>query len=132
MQESISDLTDKIESLETVTSVGAYPADYDLAKPDIIEVTGGDPDTVMSLIRDVLDDGDTCLQMANGSYLLYRSLGVIDEHDGSKFDILAYSGNRIEAVLVEAGSSESASVGDVHRFNTDETDYDITLYDAKS
>lgn len=132
MQESIPDLIDEIESLETVNSVEAYPADYDLAKPDIIEVTGGDSDTVMSLISDALDDDEACLQMANGSYMLYRPLGVIDEHDGSKFDILAYLDSKIEAVLVEGGLDESASVGDVLQFNADETDYDITLYDDES
>ncbi|KZX46357.1 hypothetical protein [Haloarcula sp. K1] len=35
--------------------------------------------------------------------------------------------NSIEAVLVEAEPDESASVGDVLRFNADETDYDIKL-----
>ena len=132
MQKSISDLTDEIESLETVNSVEAYPADYYLAKPDVITVTGGNSDTVRSLIADALNDDETCLQMGNGSYLLYRSLGVIDEHDGSKFDILAYTDTNIEAVLVEAGPEEAASVGNVLRFDADETDYDITLSDAAS
>ncbi|MHC3381793.1 hypothetical protein [Haloarcula sp. H-GB5] len=35
--------------------------------------------------------------------------------------------NSIEAALVETGPDESASVGDVLRFNADETDYDIKL-----
>lgn len=132
MQETFKDLTDELESLENVTAVEAYPADYDLAKPDVVEVTGGDSDAVMSVIRDALDDGEACLQMANGSYLLYRSHGVVDEHDGSKFDILAYTDASIEAVLVEAGPDETASVGEVLRFDADETDYDITPYDDES
>ena len=132
MQETIQNLTNELESLENVTTAEAYPADYDLAKPDIIEVTGGDSDAVMGVIRDALDDDEACLQMANGSYLLYRSHGVVDEHDGSKFDILAYSDTSIEAVLVEAGPDEAASVGDVLRFDAGETDYDVTLYDDES
>lgn len=129
MEAEISSLTDELESLTGVDGVEAYLADYDLSSPDIIAVSGGVEEEIHETIKEALNEDEACLEMENGSFMLYRPLGVVDEHDGSKFDILAYDESRIEAVLVDRASHETASVGTVLRFGRGDTDYDVTLYD---
>lgn len=125
----ISGLVDQLESLPGVDSIEAYPADYDMSSPDVIAVTGGVEEEIRETIQGVLNEDETFLEAGSGSYMLYRPLGVVDEHDGSKFDILAYNDSKIEVVLVEQSTHETASVGDVYYFDRDDVDYDVTIYD---
>lgn len=129
MQVGISGLVDELESLSGVEDVEAYPADYDMSSPDIIAVSGGVEEEIQEVIKGALGEDEAFLEMDNGSFMLYRPLGTIDEHDGSKFDILAYNDSRFEAVLVEGASHETASIGEVLFFDRYDTDYDVTLFD---
>lgn len=125
----ISGLLDQLESLPGVDSIEAYPADYDMSSPDVIAITGSVDDEIRETIQEALNEDETALETGNGGYMLYRPLGVVDEHDGSKFDVLAYNDSKIEAVLVEQATHETASVGEVYHFDRDDVDYDVTIYD---
>ncbi|QLH82235.1 hypothetical protein [Halosimplex pelagicum] len=131
MQAGVSGLVDELESLPGVGDVEAYPADHDISSPDIIAISGDPKEGIEETIEEVLGEAEAFLEMANGSYMLYRPLGVINEHDGSKFDIIGYNDSKFEAVLVDQAPHETASVGEVYHFDRYDTDYDVTLYDDK-
>lgn len=129
MQQSIPNLKKNLQSVEGVNDVEAYPADYDLSKPDIIHVVGGDQATVSEIIHNAVNDEDNVLEMSNGSYMLYSSLGVITGANGSKWDILASTDQRFEAVLTDPSNDEPSSIGEVYLFDKHDTDYDVTPYE---
>lgn len=127
---NVSDLCATVESLDGVTSVDSYTADHNQSQPVVIEVIGGDDEKVMGAIEESLADDEAALRMANGSYMVYRPLGAIDEHDGSKFDILEYNDASFEAVLVEESPIDiEVGRGTVLTFDRYDTHYEVTLYD---
>lgn len=129
MQTHKPNLVGQLESLAGVDNAEAYPADYDLSSPDLIVVSGGVEDEIQETIEEALNDGEALLVKTTGGYMVYSSLGSVDEHDGSKFDILAYNDSTIEAVLVERAPHETAPAGTVCYFDRGDTDYDVTIDD---
>lgn len=130
MEVAITELKDELESLPGVESVEAYPTDEDLSTQDIVTVVGGVEEEIRETIEDALGDDESVLQGDDGSYVLYRPLGVIEEDQGSTFEIVGYNDTRIEAILVERASDETASIGRVMVFDRGDTDYDVTMNSA--
>lgn len=128
MESTISELKNELGSLPGVKDVEAYPTDHDFSTLDVVAVTEGVEEEIRETIEDALADDESLLEGDDGSYILYEPLGVIEEHDGSTFDIVGYTDSKIEVVLVERASDETASVGSVWTFDRGDTDYDVTLH----
>lgn len=127
MSEPISEIATRLESLTGVTTVEAYPTDYDFCSPDIIHVSGGVEEEIKETIEEALTDDERCLELDLGGYMLYRPLGTVSEDNGSTFDILGIADRSFEAVLSEPAPHETSSVGSVLRFDSDDIDIEVSI-----
>jgi hypothetical protein len=131
MSKPISEIKTELEQIDDVDEVLAYPADYDLCSPDIIRVEGTDSERVTQTIRDAVTDDETALNPQEGTYVLYDSAAKIISPNGSKWDVLGSSDRKYEAILVEPGSEETSTVGEVLFFDREDTDYRLKLDSAQ-
>ena len=123
----IKEIVNRLESLTGVNTVEAYPADHDFCSPDIIHVSGGVEEEIRKVINEALSDSERYIELGLGGYMLYRPLGTVSEDNGSTFDILGVADTSFEAALVEPAPHETASVGTVFRFDSDDDDIEVSV-----